>query len=54
MYFQLKENTDHQTPFILTALYIHVHVAILAAQFLFFFFKFLQYTLQMREYQNIR
>ena len=33
-------NTDYQTPFILTTLYIHVHVAILAAQFLFFF-KFL-------------
>ena len=40
-------------PFILTNLYIHVHVAILAAQFLFFF-KFLQYPLQMREYQKIR
>ena len=40
-------------PFILTTLYIPVHVAILAAQFLFFF-KFLQLPLQMREYQKIR
>ena len=40
MDFQFKGNTDHQTPFILTALYIHVHVAILVAQFLFFFLSF--------------
>ena len=52
-------NTDHQTPFILTALYIGIHVAILAAQFLFFF-KFVRYPLvlysfcNMREYQKIR
>ena len=51
--------TDYQTPFILTAIKIGIHVAILADQFISFF-KVLQYPLvlysfcNMREYEKTR